>query len=155
MEFQGETRYVFSDDALADLVKDLTMFENLEQQLINYKWSHYRRLSKQELERQKQYFYSEKAFSKLELARFKMRKESRESIAKKGSYFKRDIEQEFSEICTKFYNIMFRYLTKKHKTTIKKYEFLSDVFKMACPFLYQNPTYEICDSDLYFDVETR
>ena len=38
MEFQGETRYVFSDDALADLVKDLTMFENLEQELINYKW---------------------------------------------------------------------------------------------------------------------
>jgi len=49
MEFQGETRYVFSDDALADLVKDLTMFENLEQELINYKWSHYRLLSKQEL----------------------------------------------------------------------------------------------------------
>lgn len=135
MEFQGETRYVFSDDALANLVKDLTMFENLEQELIDYEWSNFHRLSKQELDRQRQYFYSERAFSKLELARSKMRKESMEIIAKKGPHFKRDLELEFSKYSTKFYNTMFRYLTEKHEITIKKYAFLSDIFKMACPFL--------------------
>jgi DNA-binding transcriptional ArsR family regulator len=68
MEFQGETRYIFSDYALECLIKDLVLFENTEQELINYKWSHYNKLSKQELERQKQFFYSERAFNKIRIS---------------------------------------------------------------------------------------
>jgi hypothetical protein len=65
-----------------------------------------------------------------------MRKESREIIAKNGSHLIRELESEFSKISTEFYNTAFRYLTQKHETTVKKYDFLSDIFKMACPFLY-------------------
>ena len=155
MEFQGKTCYIFADDALADLIKDLVIFEKAEQELIYYKWSYFHRLSKQELERQKQFFYCKKAFNKLELVRSEMRKEFREIMAQKGPHFKRYIEHEFSEFWYEFYNITFRYLTEKHKATIKKYDFLSEVFKMTCPFLYQNPNYEICDTNIHFDIEKR
>jgi hypothetical protein len=142
MEFRGETKFVFADGELSQLMNDLYSFYELENKHSYVKWNYIREPTLEERERRKVFFSdkmsSQQLFNKAEINRFDFRKKIKEKKIKEELI---PLTKQLEENVNKFEHAKIyyvKYIKKKYEKTIEKYAFLlGDIFRIACPLLLQ------------------
>jgi hypothetical protein len=142
MEFRGETKFVFTDSALSQLMNDLYSFYKLENENSYVKWNYIGEPTLEERGRRKAFFSdkmsSQQLFNQAEIHRFDFRKKIRE---KKINEQVIPLTKQLEENLNKWEHAKIhyvKYIKKKHEKTIEKYAFLlGDIFRIACPLLLQ------------------
>jgi hypothetical protein len=137
IEFRNETQFVFTDDALNNLISYLYSHYKIESQFSYYKWNYLSTPTEQERERKEMFFSDkkscEKFFNRAEINRFNFKKEHKA----KGNFT--ILINELEKNLRTHENLKseyFKYIREKYDKTIKEYAFLLDgIFKIVFPLL--------------------
>jgi hypothetical protein len=138
MKYNGKTRYVITDNSLAELIKQLDMFWHLELHLLELKWCFYERPVDRDQERIRLILGEmplRRIVQKAEIVRSEFTKLKN---IRPGIYtsIKNDLDAYFNML-SYVVNEVINNLKKKHSSTLQKYEFLNDVISMICPAVLQ------------------
>jgi len=141
MEFNGESIYHIRDEKLNHLVSLLSFYYILENFFQLYILENTFEGVEHDAKKRKKLFVSpeaslefKKVFDLRELSRYKTKQEIIKRTSK--NYF-RETNDTAVELFHKFFVLIASFIQEECKKTVEEYSFLSNIFQIACPFLFE------------------